>query len=333
MNWIREFLRKEPEEAFFGPVRSADGTFPGMPIEPESAYLSLHLESMRVSAIRLRSQTFYGAVTSTCTVVSRSGSKAELVAVSVPESLRGADPAHLDRVIVGTTPLVDSVPYRGGGLDVELGLFAIPSAFLTGPYLDLLGDIAIIASAFLTPAGALASTALMTPVRKGLDLLLGANIGAYLETGLAHTWQTPAPGHYAVVRGPRPDSGFRVGLGNRLENPDGSEVRAPYMLLKLEAQRERHNWANIPDVSAAYQIIADTARRGDLVASKDALAAFRRVAVFSPDLLASDGQRLTDKVSELVRQAFPATGTSGGLSRPSLPSFADIRLYDGPIPA
>jgi hypothetical protein len=306
-------------------------TLPGTPIEPESAYLSLYLQSMRVSAVRLRAQTFYGAVTSTCSVVSRSRSKAELIAVSTPESLRGADPAHLDRVVVGTVPLVHAVSYRGGGLDVEIGLFAIPGAYLTGPYLDLLGDIATVASAFLTPAGALASAALLTPVRKGLDQVLGAATGVQLETGLAHTWQTPATGSYSVVRAPEPVGGFSVGAGNRLTNPDGSEVRAPYLLLRLEAQRERHNWADIPDVSAAYQIVADAARRGDLAAAKEALAAFRRIAVFSPDLLASDGQRLHDKVAEQVKQAFPATGTSGApLQQPAFPDLAHIQLYERP---
>jgi hypothetical protein len=330
VNRVREFLRKEPEDPFFGPVRSADGTVPAAPIGPESAYLSLSLESMRVSAVRVRGQTFYGAVTSTCTVVSRSGTKAELIAVSTPESLRGADPAHLDRVVVGTVPLVDAVPYRGGGLDVEIGLFAIPGAYLTGPYLDLLGDIATVASAFLTPAGALASAALMAPVRKGLDQLLGAATDAHLETGLAHTWQAPAAGSYAVVRAPEPVGGFRVGAGNRLTNPDGSEVRAPYLLLRLDAQRERHNWTDIPDVSAAYRVVADAARRGDLAAAKEALATFGRIAVFSPDLLASDGQRLHDKVAEQVRQAFPATGTSGVQPQRGFPNLADIQLYERP---
>jgi hypothetical protein len=330
VNWVREFLRQEPEDAFFGPVQSADGTIPGAPIEPESAYLGLYLESMRISATRLRGQTFYGVVASTCSVVSRSESKAELVAVSTPESLRGVDPAHLDRVIAGTIPLVGAVPYRGGGVDVEIGLFAVPGTYLMGPYLDLLGDVATVASAFLTPASALTSAALMRPLRTGLDLLLGATSDARLETGLAHTWQTPAVGNYAVVRASEPAGGFRVGAGNRLTNPDGSEVRAPYLLLRLDAHRERHNWAGLPDVAAAYQVIADAARRGDLSGARDALAAFRRVAVFSPDLLASDGQRLHAKVAEQVRQAFPATGTSGALPQVDFPDLADIELYKEP---
>ena len=328
MGWVREFLRKEPEDVFFGPVRSADGTWPGPPVEPESAYLGLYLDSMRVSAVRLRAQTFYGAVTSTCAVTERSGGKAELVAVSTPESLRGADPVHLDRVVTGTIPLVDAVPYRGGGLDAEIGLFAIPGGYLTGPYLDLLTNVATVASAFLTPAGALAGAALMTPVRNGLDALLGAAAGARLEIGLAHSWQRPAVGSYAVVRAPQPSGGFRVGAGNRLMTADGVGVRAPYLLLRLDARPQRHNWADIPDVAAAYQVIADAARRGDLAAAREALAAFRRIAVFSPDLLAADGQRLYDMVAEQVRLAFPATGTGGPVTQSAFPDLAGIGLYD-----
>ena len=329
VNRVSDFLNRGPRDAFFGPVRSDDGTVPGPPAEPESAYLSLYLESMRVSAARRRAQTFYGAVTSTCTVVSRRGGKAELVTVSTPESLRGADAAHLDRVITGTIPLAGPVPYRGGGLATEIGLFAVPAAYLTGPYLDLLGNIATVASAFLTPAAGLASAALMAPVRQGLDLLLGAAGEAALEIGVAHTWPAPAAGHYAVVRAAAPEGGYRVGPQNGLVNPDGSEVGAPYLLLRLEAKRERHNWAEIPDIRAAYQVIAEAARNGDLPGAREALAAFRRAAVFSPDLLAADGSRLYDKVAAQVRLAFPETGTSGVLPSPGLPAFGSIQLYEG----
>jgi hypothetical protein len=333
---VRDFLRKEPGDFFFGPVQYSDGTMPGTqrmpgtPVEPESAYLGLYLESMRISAVRVRGQAFYGSVTSTCALQSRSGQRAEVIAVSTPNSLRGVDPKHLDRVVVGTVPLVDAVPYRGGGLDVEIGLFAFPGGYLTGPYLDLLSDIATVASAFLPPAGALASTALMPPVRKGLDLLFGAATDVHLEVGLAHTWQTPATGYYAVVRAPEPLGGFRVAADGHLLGPQSSEVRAPHLVLRLDAQRERHNWTEIPDVYAAYQIVADAARRGDLVAARDALASFRRVAVFSPDLLIADGERLHDMVAEQVKLAFPATGTRGGVPSRSFPDLTEIQLYENP---
>lgn len=329
MGWVHEFLRKEPGESFFGPVQSADGIQPedGTIVEPESAYLGLYLESMRMSALRIRAQTFYGSVTSTCTVQSRSGKRAELYTVSTPTSLRGVDPKHLNRVVVGTIPLVVGVPYRGGGLDVEIGLFAFPGDYLVGPYLDLLSDVAATASAFLPPAGALTSTALIPPVRKGLDLLFGAAAEARLEVGLEHTWQTPTACYYAVAQAPEPPGGFRVNAGRQLVGADGIEVHAPYLVLRLDAQRERHNWAEIPDLHAAYEAVADASRRGELVSAREALASFRRVAVFCPDLLAADGERLHEKVAAEVRLAFPSTGTSG-VPRRRFPELAEIPLYE-----
>jgi hypothetical protein len=331
MGRIKDFLRKEPRDWFFGPVEPADSALPGTKptvVEAESAYVSLYLESMRVSAGRVRAQSFYGTVTSTVGIASRSGQHAEIVAVATPSALRGVDPQHLDRVVIGRIPLVGSVPYRGGGLDIEIGLFAFPASYLLGPYLDLLGEVAAVASAFLPPAGALASTALMPPVRKGLDLLLGTTTDARLEVGLAHSWDQPETGYYAVVTAPETPGGFRIGARGRLLNPDGSEVHAAYLVLRLDAHQDRHNWEKIPDVFAAYQVIEDAARRGDLVAARDALAAFRRTAVFSPDLLASDGQRLYNLVEVMLKQAFPGTGTAGVTYASGLPPLADIPLFE-----
>jgi hypothetical protein len=327
VGWVREFLRKEPGDIFFGPVQPVGGqTAAGGVIEPESAYLSLSVESMRIPAVRERGQTFYGTVVSTCSVVSRSGQPAELFAVSAPGSLRAADPRHLDRVIVGTVPLVSTVPYRGGGLGIEIGLFALPGDYLMGPYLDFLGNVAAVGSAFLPPVGALAVAALTSPVRKGLDLLFGAATDARLTVGLDHTWQAPATGYYAVVRAAEPQGGFRVVAGGQLISADGTEVHAPYLVLRIDAQRERHNWADIPQIRAAYETVADASRRGDLVDAREALATFRRVAVFCPDLLATDGERLHQKVTAQVQLAFPSTGTSGGSPR-ELPDLAQIGLY------
>lgn len=55
MGRVSDFLRKEPEDWFFGRVQPAGGVVAaahGTLVEPESAYLSLYLEAMRVSAIR-----------------------------------------------------------------------------------------------------------------------------------------------------------------------------------------------------------------------------------------------------------------------------------------
>ena len=331
MSWVRNFLHKNPGNWFFGPVQPAVASLSGAAarqVEPESAYVSLYLEAMRVSAARDRGQAFYGAVTSTCTVETRSGQLAQLVAVSTPAALHGATPARLDRVVTGTVPLIDCVPYRGGVLDAEIGLFAFPGSYLLGPYLDLLGNIATVASAFLPPAGALASAALIPSARKGLDLLFGATAEAKLEIGLAHAWQPPVTGSYAVVAAPEPSEGFRLQQGRSLLNPDGSDVRAAYLILRLDAQPHRHNWASIPDIQASYEVVAAAARRSDLTAAKEALASFRRITLFSPDLLAADAERLHNLVDDQVKRAFPSITTSSRPPSVTFPVLADIPLYE-----
>jgi hypothetical protein len=63
MGRVGNFLRQEPGDWFFGRVRPAGGTATatqGTLVEAESAYVSLYLEAMRVSAIRVRGQSFYG---------------------------------------------------------------------------------------------------------------------------------------------------------------------------------------------------------------------------------------------------------------------------------
>ena len=161
MGILTDLLRRQAKDWYFGPVRAAgheSGTSgPGPasdrpePVDPETAYLSVYLEAIHIRNVRVGTQTFYGSVTSTCTVQTRTGQAAELVTVTTPETLRGADPKHLDRVVTSTVRLVDAVPYRGDGLDIEIGLFSLPASNLLGPYLEFLSDVATAATVAYLP--------------------------------------------------------------------------------------------------------------------------------------------------------------------------------------
>jgi hypothetical protein len=346
MGWLRNSLRKEPEDTFFGPVRLADGLVtiaaeaslpPGSPVQAESAYVSLYVETMRLSAVRDRGTKYYGSVSSTCGVLGDSG-RTELVAVAAPSALRAIDPQHLDRVITATVPLIGAIPYRGGGLDLEIGLFALPEQYLLGPYLDFVTDVSAVASAFLPLAGALAAAALLPSVHKAFDHVFGADTGARLEVGLLRTCDPPVTGYYAAVRGTtEPPGGFRVGPGGKLLHPDGTEVRDSYLVLRLEGRTQRDSWRDIPEVSAAHQTLKIAVDSGDLQAAKWALERFGRIAKVSPGLLPSDAKRLYKEMEELAKERLPATATGalvpatgagardGG--RRAFPDLADIDIY------
>jgi hypothetical protein len=338
MGWLHGLLRKEPEDTFFGRVNAVDGiatppasrsSLPaGTPVEPESAYLHLYLEAMRLSAVRLRSQTYYGSVISSCGVLGDSG-WAELAAVAAPSTLRGVDARHLNRVITATTSLISAVPYRGGGLDLEIGLFALPGQNLLGPYLDFLSDVAAVAGAFLPLAGAMATAALLPAVHKGLDQLFGVSTEAILDVGLLRKWEPPVTGHYAAVRGAlEPTGGFRRNAAGRLLMPDGTEVQAPYLVLRLDARTERDTWREIPEVSAAHQRLKAAVRSGDVQAAKWSVGEFRRIADDSPGLLSHDAQRLYVLMDEYAKDRLKPTGTAAGPDgTPDFPELADIDLY------
>lgn len=345
MGWVKDLLRKEPDDTFFGPVEPAVGAImpppaptslpSGAPIEPESAYLHLYVEAMRIPAVRVRGRTFHGSVASTCGVQTSAG-QAELITVTAPSALRGLDPRHLDRVISGTMPLINAVPYLGGGLEIEIGLFAVPEQYLLGPYLDFLGDVAAVASAFLPVTGAVAAAALLPPVRRGLDQLFGADTAATIEVAVLRALDPPVTGYYAAVRGmPEPSAGFRVGPTGRLLNPDDAEVRLPYLVLRLDARTRRDTWRDIPEVRAAYYELNTAVRHGDVPAAKSALERFRRMAVSSSGLLPQDADRLHAKMQGFTNKNLPQIGTGalvlatgiGDAPAADFPHLADIDLY------
>jgi hypothetical protein len=252
-------------------------------------------------------------------VLSRTGEQAEFVVVSTPQKLQGVDPKNLDRVIVSNVPLMIEIAYRGDALTMELGLFSVPEADLLSPFLEVLQELSSVAGVSFLGS----QTAILQPLRKGLDLLLGTASGPQLEIGLYQTWDRPKTGHYAVVRtsttGPYTlTDDFRLQLS-------GAPAQESYLVFSIEASSSRHSWARIPEIQHAYRDVVGDVQR-DPEAVRTSLEMFRRVAVLSPDLLAADGERLFALVEAEVRRAMPTTGTSATKTT-ALPSLAEIPLF------
>lgn len=300
MGWWAGLRRTEAEQWYAGPVT------PGAPVPPGSRYLSVYLKSLYLGDVRKGLTRYYGAVTSSCSVSSKAGGRAEAVTVSTPDQLKNADAAHLDRVVVDNQRLLGPIPYVGGDLDVEVGLFSIAAADLLGPYLAVLEDLAKVAGGAFVQA----AQPFVAPVTRGLRLLLGDGDAKALEIGLAKTWTQPETGLFAVARIPAGVQALAYDPQLRMLTLAGQPVREPHMVLSVEATGERSDWQQIPELLAAYGDIKREALRQDLARAEEALAAFRVTARFSPDLIGGDADRIVAAVKAEVDAAFGAVRTS-----------------------
>lgn len=325
MGWWDRLLRAKAEEWVFAPVVDESGRADDRRVvEPETAYLGIFLRSMRIVHVRKGLTRFYGAVSSSCTLPHRSGAPAEFVVVTTPADLRDVEAGDADRVLVLDRRLLGPVPYRGGDLDVEIGLFSVRSADLAGPYLDVLETMASAAGlAFVGPA-----TAFVAPLRRGLELLVGADGPSMLEIGLAKTFSPAETGTYCLVGASRDavdTDALTLDAGGRLLHR-GEPVQAhPYVVVTVEANERRDDWFQIPALAEAHRALVADVATGDQARVREALAVFRRAAVLSDDLLAADGARLAAKVADDVALAL-GTAPMAAASI-SLPALDEVALY------
>jgi hypothetical protein len=273
------------------------------------------LKSLRIVDVRKGLKRFYGAVHSWSSVSHAAQGRVEFQVVTTPSELKDADAAHLDRVISMDRPLLGPVPYRGGGLELELGLFSILSQDLTGPFLDVLENMSKAAGVtFVT-----AARPFVEPLTQGISLLTGTTGDSLLEVGLSKAWE-PTTGYYAILRAPRGrirQEDVRVASDQRLVDANGNAIQDyPYIVFSVETRRDRPNWFEIPELKTAYDELEAEARRGRVDDVEQAFAVFRRAALLSPDLLFDDAKLIVNKVDARLKEVLGSAQTAG---RPPAP--------------
>ena len=153
--------------------------------------------------------------------------------------LKDVDAAHLDRFLSFNQPLAGPVPFRGGDLRIQAGLFSVASANLLDPYIGLLEEIAKKCSVefinlALPYAGLLA---------KGVGLLTGTGNPRTLEIGVSTTFAEATSGWLLIMRADLAD--FPLSRLDRLSvNRADSKLleggrpltAAPYILLHFQRQ-------------------------------------------------------------------------------------------------
>lgn len=297
-----------------GPVRR--------PLRPNQEYVSITLRSMRLAYVRKGLTRFYGVVHSAIEfsdVASEDG-RAELQTLVSPAALRDVAARDADRVIPLSHRLLHDVPFRGGDIDLEVGLFSIRSADLAQPFLDLLEEVAGLAGiSYVTAALPFARL-----LKLGVGKLTGGDRDS-LDVGVAGFLQPRETGAYLAWAGSRADI-----AGTKLDEDyllRAVAKPASHFVLTVEAQPRREAWFEVPELQKSYAHILRHVRGGDIEAARKSFSVFEQTVRGSPDLLQRDAERLVVEVERSLGRALGPTQTGGWHEPSNMPELRDVDIY------
>lgn len=315
------FSRLQPDQVPDEPKQNLD-------IAPNSGYLTIQVKSFRVVNVRKLTKKFYGMIHSRVSMLNIGGPDATFQTVSTPSELKLVDPRNLDRVITTNITLAKNTPYRGGEVNVQIGLFSVEEADLAGPFIDLLTDLANTAGVGIVKA----ALPFVEPIKKGVDAIVGSNDGSILEIGYATTLNPPKTGWFVIMRAPKekniaqslkvtPDD-FRL-----VQKSDNQPVKdCPYFVFTVSASRENPEWYKISYLAESYKKLQDAIAASNIDSAKEQFAIFKRAALTSDDLIREDAERLCALVEEKLKVIL-TSGLVAKAKASSLENLEQIQLY------
>lgn len=309
------------------------------PIRPGGDYLRLDLRALQVPYVRKGLKRYYGMVNSEVALAHRGQGTAQFQAVIAPPELKNVDASRRDRFVSFDRPLAGPVPYRGGDLELQVGLFSVAFENLLEPYVGLLEEIGSKCSVeFINLAMPYAGL-----LAKGVSLLTGSNNEQMLEIGIQANLKAPRTGWLLVMRADADEfpADRLEKLSVKGDKPKLMEGRArlkdyPYMLLCLGRSPERPDWYDIPELKAQHGLYNEALRSNDREKAEAALRAFELAVFTCPDLLTADATRVGQEAKADLDRLYPParttaapTATAAGKKKAGLRprKLSEYRIY------
>jgi hypothetical protein len=302
----------------------------GEPIEADSCYLELYLESLRLEKARKFATQFH-AVVYLFVSLSREGEKrAELAALSKPEKLAVLDKDAVGKVITISKQMMGATPFRGNPVSLELGLFSVKSGNLLSPILDYVARVS--STAGISYVGVIKP--FLPLITEGMDLIAGQRQDTALEVGIETDLGLDRGCVMAVID--RPKGSFdpkRLSLDfdHRLLL-DGKVLECGYAVFSLRPTKKKSDYGEIPQLRERYAEFISAINKGKQSEAKEALGAFRLAVIASADLIDSDQQVLIAKANKKYDTAFPSNDEvvriTKSFRKVTSLELADIGLYE-----
>jgi hypothetical protein len=297
-----------------------------VPIDPEKRYVTVLLKQMWIVNRRVGFSRFFGAVEFYGRIPHLTRGSVEFASVTAPKlsEIRRRDRGNL---VIGERPLLGPVPYIGGVMEIEIGLFSIKSQDLLKPYLELIDALSNTAGlAFINVAAPYVAA-----IKKGAAALIESEGTAKLEIGAAVTSSAVQAGTYFAARldsAGRDLSKFSLdGNGRLIDDRGNPVVDVPYLVFSVTESEVRSDWHQIPAVSAAYNQLMEVIRKQESVEDIDSeVEHFRRVVLTDPDLLPGHAKQLFEHTKMKVEDVTGPTKTSRPEEIPTLPPLSELTL-------
>ncbi len=297
------------------------------PLDADACYVQLSIAAIRIPQSRRFASRIYGVVHAFTKLSREAAADVEMASVSAPQELANIDPANAYKVVSVDKVVMGPVAWRGGNLDIQIGLFSVVSSDLAGPFIDLVTSLATTAGASFVTAAA----PFIPVIKQGMAFLGGSKDSSTLEVGISRTLLNPSTGFFAILgidKNRFDVRGLSVAANDhKLQRGTQPIDDAPYIVYQISKSQQRPDFGNIPELAESYQDLLKAVRSGIENDARDALKTFGRLVITSPDLIPADAKRLNDRAAALVDSAFPA-GKSGRHEIALPASLAEIGLYD-----
>ncbi len=306
-DWLKGFRQwiEKKKEALWSPSRSwthgwldpkqTPEQFEGRQLDARKDYVEIRLRSMRIPFKRIGTKKYYGAVHSFISLSSVSDiGKASFNVITTPTSLQKVDPKNVSNVIQEDIPLLGPVPYQGGDIEVEAGVFSILENDLITPFLKVAEDISKTASIDVVSQ----AIPFVQPLQNAIYSLVGASDSNKLEIGLKMSLKRE--GYLVVVGDGRTGdlSTLKLHKDGRLYTGTEEIAKCPYMVLTIKALKNRRTITTIPDLLKATNNLLAALRTWKEETILEFYNAFEKVAFSSPDLLPDDAKIITEQTYE-----------------------------------
>jgi hypothetical protein len=325
MNMWDDIWRTKTSSWFFTQLPESSGAPAPSPITANQAYIQVYLKSMRIPFSRKGLNKFFGAVHSYLSIPHISSvSSLEVNRIVVPQQLKDVDSNNVDKIISFNHLLLGPIPYRGGDLGLQVGLFSVKSGDLSAPFLNVLEGL----SSALGVSYFTAALQFVKPLKDGISVLTNSSDNAQLEIGISGNFSNPASGIYIAVAAEKSalrNVSIQYNQNNfAIDFSNGEDY--PYIVIEIKASDIHETWFQIPDLNDNYAALQKAVKEGNYVAATELLATFERTAKICPDLLFTDGKRLAKVVKDQTNEIMGTTQVAN-LSNKQLPNIDTISLF------